>query len=160
MACILAIAAFCGAQSAARGQAPATLGEGAKLYETRCAGCHDAPKDRTPPKSAISAMTPAAIVVTLADGVMKSQAAGLADADRRAIAAYLTESRIADGAVVWDFDTAAQAYDAVNGRQARGGAIDAGGATIANGILFVNSGYGRILGKPGNALFAFSVDGQ
>lgn len=65
-----------------------------------------------------------------------------------------------DGKIVWDFDTAAQPYNAVNGKQAKGGTIDAGGPTIANGILYVNSGYGRIIGMPGNALIAFSVDGK
>jgi polyvinyl alcohol dehydrogenase (cytochrome) len=65
-----------------------------------------------------------------------------------------------DGRVIWDFDTAAAPYEAVNGKQAKGGTIDAGGATIANGVLYINSGYGRIFGMPGNALLAFSVDGK
>ncbi|HEX8999685.1 MAG TPA: PQQ-binding-like beta-propeller repeat protein [Blastocatellia bacterium] len=73
---------------------------------------------------------------------------------------HLRAYATADGKIVWDFDTAAQPYDAVNGRQAKGGTIDAGGATIANGLVYVNSGYGRILGMPGNALLAFSVDGK
>lgn len=73
---------------------------------------------------------------------------------------HLRAYATADGKIVWDFDTAAQPYDAVNGRQAKGGTIDAGGATIANGVVYVNSGYGRILGMPGNALLAFSVDGK
>jgi polyvinyl alcohol dehydrogenase (cytochrome) len=65
-----------------------------------------------------------------------------------------------DGKILWDFDTAAAPYDAVNGKPAKGGTIDAGGATIANGVLYLNSGYGRIFGMPGNALLAFSVDGK
>jgi len=73
---------------------------------------------------------------------------------------HLRAYATADGKVIWDFDTAAQPYDAVNGKQAKGGTIDAGGATIANGVVYVNSGYGRILGMPGNALLAFSVDGK
>lgn len=73
---------------------------------------------------------------------------------------HLRAYATADGKIVWDFDTAAQPYDAVNGRQAKGGTIDAGGATIANGLVYVNSGYGRILGMPGNVLLAFSVDGK
>ena len=70
--------------------------------------------------------------------------------------AYLTK----DGTVIWDFDTAAQPYAAVNGGQARGGTVDAGGPTIANGVLYVNSGYGRLVGQPGNLLLAFTVDGK
>ncbi len=73
---------------------------------------------------------------------------------------HLRAYATADGKIVWDFDTAAQPYNAVNGKQAKGGTIDAGGAVIANGIVYVNSGYGRILGMPGNALLAFSVDGK
>ena len=65
-----------------------------------------------------------------------------------------------DGKIIWDFDTAAEAYNAVNGKQAKGGTIDAGGATIANGVLYINSGYGQIMGMSGNALLAFSVDGK
>ncbi len=70
--------------------------------------------------------------------------------------AYATK----DGAVIWDFDTAAQTYDAVNGVKAKGGALDGGGPTIAKGILYTNSGYGRIVGYPGNLLLAFTVDGK
>jgi len=64
-----------------------------------------------------------------------------------------------DGHVIWDVDTA-QSYATVNGVPAAGGSLDNGGPTLAGGILFVNSGYGRIVGEPGNALLAFSVDGR
>ncbi len=87
---------------------------------------------------------------TLIPGVVFS---GTSDGHLRA---YAT----ADGRIVWEFDTAAAPYDAVNGKQAKGGTIDAGGATIASGVLYINSGYGRIIGMPGNALLAFSVDGK
>ncbi len=36
----------------------------------------------------------------------------------------------------------------------------AAGPTIAGGVLYVNSGYGRFGGMPGNALLAFMVDGR
>ena len=65
----------------------------------------------------------------------------------------------ADGHLVWDVDTA-QAYSTVNGVPAAGGSLDNGGPTLAGGMLFVNSGYGRIVGEPGNVLLAFSVDGH
>lgn len=87
---------------------------------------------------------------TLIPGVVFS---GTADGHMRA---YATS----DGKIIWDFDTAAAPYNAVNGKQAKGGTIDAGGATIANGMLYLNSGYGVIIGMPGNALLAFSVDGK
>jgi polyvinyl alcohol dehydrogenase (cytochrome) len=64
-----------------------------------------------------------------------------------------------DGRIIWDVDTA-KAYTTVNAVEAAGGSLDNGGATLAGGMLFVNSGYGRIVGEPGNVLLAFSVDGH
>jgi polyvinyl alcohol dehydrogenase (cytochrome) len=71
---------------------------------------------------------------------------------------HLRAHATADGATVWDVDTA-QSYETINGVPARGGSLDVGGPTIAGGMLYVNSGYGRFLGQPGNALLAFSIDG-
>jgi polyvinyl alcohol dehydrogenase (cytochrome) len=70
--------------------------------------------------------------------------------------AYSTE----DGSVIWDFDTAQKSWDTVNGIAAGGGVLDAGGPTVANGMVYVNSGYGQMPGQPGNVLMAFSVDGK
>lgn len=64
-----------------------------------------------------------------------------------------------DGSIVWDFDTGVS-FETVNGVKGKGGSLDAAGPTVANGILYVNSGYGRIVGQGGNVLLAFSVDGQ
>jgi polyvinyl alcohol dehydrogenase (cytochrome) len=63
----------------------------------------------------------------------------------------------ADGRVLWDFDTA-QSFTTVNGVAAAGGSLDNGGATVADGMVYVNSGYGRITGQPGNLLLAFGLD--
>ncbi|HTA44926.1 MAG TPA: PQQ-binding-like beta-propeller repeat protein [Bryobacteraceae bacterium] len=65
----------------------------------------------------------------------------------------------ADGKVIWDFDTARE-FPTVNGKPARGGSIDATGAAVAGGLVFVNSGYNEFGGMPGNVLLAFSVDGK
>jgi polyvinyl alcohol dehydrogenase (cytochrome) len=62
----------------------------------------------------------------------------------------------ADGTVMWDFDTA-QSFATINGVAAAGGSLDNGGATVADGMVYVNSGYGRITGQPGNLLLAFAV---
>jgi polyvinyl alcohol dehydrogenase (cytochrome) len=59
-----------------------------------------------------------------------------------------------NGAVVWDFDTVRE-YDTVNGVKARGGSLDGPGATVVSGMVFVNSGYSRNGGMPGNVLLAF-----
>jgi len=55
-----------------------------------------------------------------------------------------------DGKILWDFDTAKD-FPTNNGVKASGGPLDHGGATIVNGMVYVNSG---------NTLLAFSVDGK
>ena len=87
---------------------------------------------------------------TLIPGVVFS---GTADGHLRA---YATK----DGTIIWDFDTAAQPYAGVNGMQAKGGTLDGGGPVAVNGVLYTNSGYGRLIGQPGNVLLAFTVDGK
>jgi polyvinyl alcohol dehydrogenase (cytochrome) len=64
-----------------------------------------------------------------------------------------------DGSIVWDVDTA-KPVATVNGPETKGGTLDGGGPTVANGVLYVNSGYGRLIGYAGNLLLAFSVDGK
>jgi polyvinyl alcohol dehydrogenase (cytochrome) len=62
-----------------------------------------------------------------------------------------------DGLVIWTFDTN-QTFETVNGVEANGGSLDGPGPVVAGGMLFVNSGYGGIVGRPGNVLLAFGVD--
>ena len=64
-----------------------------------------------------------------------------------------------DGHLLWDFDTVRD-YSTVNGVPAKGGSIDGAGPVVVDGVLYVNSGYPRLGGMPGNALLAFSVDGK
>jgi len=61
------------------------------------------------------------------------------------------------GEVVWEFDTNRE-FTTLNGVRAGGGAIQGPGPTIAGGMLYLNSGYGDHLGRPGNVLLAFGVD--
>ncbi len=68
---------------------------------------------------------------------------------------HLRAFDVANGAVVWDVDTVRD-YDAVNGVKGHGGSMDGPGAVIAGGMLFVNSGYSRFDGMPGNVLLAFA----
>jgi polyvinyl alcohol dehydrogenase (cytochrome) len=72
---------------------------------------------------------------------------------------HLRAYSTAGGRVIWDFDTARE-FPAVNGKPARGGSIDATGAAVAGGLVFVNSGDNQFGGMPGNVLLAFSVDGK
>ncbi len=69
--------------------------------------------------------------------------------------AYSTKN----GEIIWDFNTV-QDYQTVNGVPGKGGSLDSAGPTIANGMVFTNSGYGMWQGLPGNVLLAFSVDGK
>jgi polyvinyl alcohol dehydrogenase (cytochrome) len=64
-----------------------------------------------------------------------------------------------DGKILWDYGTARD-FVTVNRVKASGGSLDQGGATIVNGVVYVNSGYGQRIGQPGNVLLAFSVDGK
>jgi polyvinyl alcohol dehydrogenase (cytochrome) len=65
----------------------------------------------------------------------------------------------ANGHILWDFDTDHD-FQTINGIKARGGSIDSTGATIAGGMVYLNSGYSRIPVMAGNVFLAFSVDGK
>lgn len=61
------------------------------------------------------------------------------------------------GEILWHFDTA-RAFTTLLGRATRGGGIQGtAGPMVANGRLFVSSGYGQAQ-RPGNALIAFGAD--
>ena len=62
-----------------------------------------------------------------------------------------------DGVIIWTLDTN-RSFETVNGVPANGGSIDGPGAVAVGGMLFVNSGYGGIAGRPGNVLLAFGLD--
>jgi polyvinyl alcohol dehydrogenase (cytochrome) len=62
-----------------------------------------------------------------------------------------------NGNILWDFNTV-QEYKTVNGIAGRGGAIDGPAPVVADGMLYVNSGYGMFGQFPGNVLLAFEVE--
>jgi polyvinyl alcohol dehydrogenase (cytochrome) len=62
-----------------------------------------------------------------------------------------------DGALVWQYDTNRE-YTTVNGVKANGASMDGPGAVVAGRMLFINSGYGGLVGRPGNVLLAFGLD--
>ncbi len=97
-----------------------------------------------PPKPGCSPAQPAA--VTSIPGVVFS---GAYDGHMRAYAAE-------DGRILWDFDTARD-FATVNGVPGQGGSIDGPGAVVVNGMVYVNSGYSRQSGMPGNLLLAFEA---
>jgi polyvinyl alcohol dehydrogenase (cytochrome) len=98
-----------------------------------------------PPRPGCSPAQPGA--VTAIPGVVFS---GSMDGHIRAFASE-------DGKLLWDFDTVRE-YDTVDGIKAKGGSLDGAGPVIANGVLYVNSGYPRFGGMSGNVLLAFGLD--
>ena len=61
-----------------------------------------------------------------------------------------------NGQILWDFDTV-QEFETSNGIPGKGGSIDGPGPVIANGLVFVNSGYGQFGQIPGNLLLVFGI---
>lgn len=62
-----------------------------------------------------------------------------------------------DGRLIWDFDTQ-KSYSTVNSVVAQGGSLDGAGPVVVDGMVYVNSGYPRLGGVPGNVLLAFGLD--
>ena len=66
--------------------------QGPAVYRTKCASCHDGDGSvRAPRRISLGGMTPRALLATLTQGTMREVAATLSDADRRAVAEYLTQ---------------------------------------------------------------------
>jgi polyvinyl alcohol dehydrogenase (cytochrome) len=98
------------------------------------------------PQPSMSTHTGFSAAVTVVPGVVF--AAGL-DGMLRAFNAF-------DGRIIWEYDTTQEVWT-VNGVKAHGGSIGSAGPTVANGMLYVTSGYtGFQNGVPGNVLLAFS----
>ena len=109
---------------------------GATLWSAPPAKSCAGRKNCSPAQSAAVTATPDFVLSGSVDGHLR---------------AYAT----ADGAVVWDYDTA-RTFTTVNGIVANGGSLDAAGPTIAGGMIFVGSGYGLYGGQAGNVLIAFA----
>jgi polyvinyl alcohol dehydrogenase (cytochrome) len=62
-----------------------------------------------------------------------------------------------DGTVLWTFD-ANREFPTVNGVKATGASFDGPGPIVVNGMMYVNSGYGGLVGRPGNVLLAFGLE--
>jgi polyvinyl alcohol dehydrogenase (cytochrome) len=99
----------------------------------------------SPPREGCSPAQPGA--VTAIPGAVIS---GSMDGHLRA---FSTE----DGRLLWDVDTQ-QRYATLNGVEAQGGSLDGAGAVVVDGMLYINSGYPRIGGAPGNVLLAYGLD--
>ncbi len=63
---------------------------------------------------------------------------------------------IANGDVLWQ-EATARPFNALNGVEGHGGAIDVSGQVLADGWLYVQSGYSMFGQLPGNVLLAYRV---
>jgi polyvinyl alcohol dehydrogenase (cytochrome) len=103
-------------------------------------------KSDRPPWPACSYYYGQSAATVLADGIVY---AGALDGKLRMIDAE-------NGKLLHVIDTN-RAYQASNGVQGHGGAIDVGGAIVNGGQLFVSSGYGMFGQMPGNMLLVYGV---
>jgi len=101
----------------------------------------------TPPCEGKNCMTANSAAPAVVPGIVF---AGSIDGHMRAYAS-------SDGKILWDFNTIKE-YETVSGIKGKGGAIDGPPPVIADGMLFINSGYGAFNGIAGNVLLAFAVE--
>jgi polyvinyl alcohol dehydrogenase (cytochrome) len=99
--------------------------------------CGTAPQCNAAQGAAVTVI-PGALLAVSADGGLR---------------AYSTK----DGSIIWQFDTN-RPFETVNGVKANGGTMDGPGPVVAGGMVYINSGYGGFVGRPGNVLLAFGVD--
>ena len=72
----------------------ATSLRGEKVYLAACASCHDGGALQAPRREALAVLPAARIEAAMATGVMQTQAAGLSQEDRRAVAAFLSQAHV------------------------------------------------------------------
>jgi len=61
-----------------------------------------------------------------------------------------------DGSLLWEYDTNRE-FQTVNGIAAKGASISGPGPVVVGGMVFINSGYAALGGRPGNVLLAFGL---
>ncbi|TVS08304.1 MAG: hypothetical protein EA417_23075 [Gammaproteobacteria bacterium] len=140
---------------------------GARLCDGRCAACHAGTEaSRVPSLDAMRQLPARRVLASLTEGVMQEQAAGLSQAEQRALGDAVCRFRyrlsvaatavpgvvfapvldgqlrafaVADVALLWSFDTV-RAFDTINDVAAEGGSMDNAGAVAEGSMLFVQSG--------------------
>ncbi len=91
------------------------LPDGAALYRTHCAACHDNPQDRTPARDVLERNSPA-FIMTAMKNVMAPMVAGLSEAQKQAIALHLGAkptggSKDVDPHAIWGPSSASMPLD-------------------------------------------------
>src|SRR5262252_3186144 len=64
--------------------------DGATIYKSLCATCHDAGVERAPNRESLKAMSPERVLAAMESGAMVPMAGRLSAAERRALAEFLT----------------------------------------------------------------------
>jgi polyvinyl alcohol dehydrogenase (cytochrome) len=128
-----------GPRNAAGGVRAVSIDTGEELWSQSAEDplCAGAPACSTGQGAAVSAI-PGVVFAGSMDGGLRAYASGT-------------------GRIIWRFDTNGE-FETVNGVPAHGGAIDGPGPVVSEGMLFINSGYISLVGRPGNVLLAFGVD--
>jgi polyvinyl alcohol dehydrogenase (cytochrome) len=115
---------------------------GERVWSTRppaipCKGDRD--PDCIQAQSAAITVIPGVVFSASSNGIMRAYASG-------------------DGKIIWEYN-AAHEYSTVNGVVAKGGGISGPGPAVADGMLFMTSGYTALGGgSPGNVLLAFGLE--
>jgi polyvinyl alcohol dehydrogenase (cytochrome) len=133
--------------SAADYNTPAPGGLHAVRLDTGERAWYTAPKQPPLCGTAPLCSTAQSAALTVIPGVVIS---GSADGGIRAYSSR-------DGSLLWEFDTN-RPFETVNAVKASGGSFDGPGAVVADGMLYVTSGNGGLVGRPGNVLLAFGVE--
>jgi polyvinyl alcohol dehydrogenase (cytochrome) len=94
--------ALSGVTSPAWAAAPVVGAEGAKVYEQRCAQCHNGQVARAPKFEFLKVRTPESIVDSLENGVMKFIGLAMSDPDRKAVSEFIAGKPITGEDVLKD----------------------------------------------------------
>ena len=115
------------------------VADGKQEWQVKATPCpEDAPSGCSPSQPGAVSAIPGVVFATSTDGHIRAHSAE-------------------DGALLWEFATMRD-FETVNGAKARGGSIDGPGPVVVNGMMFINSGYPRNGGVPGNVLLAFGTE--
>jgi polyvinyl alcohol dehydrogenase (cytochrome) len=77
--------------------ATAVAQDGAAVFKSRCASCHESNDTRIPPVESLRQRSPESIVASLTNGAMREQGAELSAIERRVVAEYLAGRALGAG---------------------------------------------------------------
>jgi polyvinyl alcohol dehydrogenase (cytochrome) len=112
------------------------INNGKLVWKTASPACET--KGCIPANSAAPTVIPGLVFAATLDGHLRAYASS-------------------NGNIVWDYNTNKE-FETVNGINGKGGSIDGPPPLIADGMIYVNSGYGMFGQTPGNVLLAFILD--